>query len=383
MNQFRFLPGWPWMTCALPVMVLLFCGCKEQKQIPPPQVVPVIAAKVAVQTVTNFVQHIGQTLGAKDVEIRARVAGLLESIHFPEGGYVQEGTLLYSIDDRPFKATYQQALAQLTQATTEWQKSRQDTNRFGPLWKRGAISRQQYDDAVATELSRAATVNAAEAAVTNAAIQLGYCQIHAPISGIAGKSELSVGSLVGQAEPTLLTTISKVNPIFVRFSVSEQNYLQWRRQMPANYAAGNGIFELTLADGITVEEKGSLVFGDRDVDPTTGTFLLQVAFPNTNRVVRPGQFARVRFPVEVFPDSITVPQSAVQELQANYNVFVVNGDKAEVRRVTLGPRVGTFYVIKQGLKAGETVVLEGLQKLQNNSLVSVSLTNLPPLANSL
>ncbi|MCC6232285.1 MAG: efflux RND transporter periplasmic adaptor subunit [Verrucomicrobiales bacterium] len=341
---------------------------------------PVIALVVQARDIPSYVQNIGETRGSQDVEIRARVAGFLHSIHFQEGRPVREGDLLYTIDDQPFRANLQQAEALLAQATAAWQKAQRDTNRLGPLKERRAISGQQFDDALAAERSAAASAQAAGAGVSNALIQLGYTRILAPISGVAGKTEVKPGNLVGQGQNTLLTTVSTLDPVHVRFSVSEQEYLGWRRRHPQD-APGQDrerdTFELVLADGVLHPHRGSIVFGDREVDAATGTFLLEASFPNPGNVIRPGQFARVRYAREVFTNSIPVPQRAVQELQATYAVYTVTPEsKAEFRKVTLGPRVGDWYVVTSGLRPGETVVVDGIQKLQNGVPVSALVTNL-------
>ena len=369
------------VLCSLVAASLFFAGCQKAE---PPQVVqalPVVAAEVLVRDATNFLENIGQTLGGNDVEIRARVAGFLESVHFTEGKEVKSNDLLYVIDDRPLTAALNQAKGLLAQANAAWEKSRQDTNRFGPLWEKNAISRQQLDDALAAERAAAANVQAAQASVETAKIQLGYTKIYAPLDGVVGKNEVGVGNLVGQGQSTLLTTISDLNFINVRFSVSEQEYLGFKRKRVEG-GSGVGLFALILADGVLHPHSNSAVFADRQVDPKTGTLLLQVQFPNPEHLVRPGQFARVRFPIEVFPGAVLVPQRCVQEMQANYLVFVVGAErKAEFRKITLGPRLGPFYVVKDGLKAGEQIVVDGIQKLQNGAPMLVTTTNLESLAN--
>jgi membrane fusion protein (multidrug efflux system) len=354
------------------------CGKSKPQQTLPPM--PVIAAEVLVRDTTNYFERIGQTRGAQDVEIRARVAGFLESVNFTEGTLVQSNALLYTIDRRPFAAALAQAEGSLAQVEVVWQKAKNDTNRLGPLWEKNAISRQQYDDALAAERAAAANVQAVKAAADSARIQLDYTEIRSPLEGLVGKTEVKPGNLVGQGSTTLLTTVSGLDPIHVRFSVSEKVYLDWRRNYVSDEhsrQAAQGIFELILADGVIHPHRGSPVFIDREVDPTTGTLLLEVAFPNPERVVRPGQFARVRFPVEVIANALLVPQRAVTELQANYSVYLVGPDnKAEFRKITPGPRIGPFYVIKDGLKAGDKVIVEGIQKLQNGVPIAVTLTNL-------
>lgn len=368
---------------ALACLSLLLAGCQKKEPPKAAFAMPVIAAEVLVRDTTNYFEKIGQTRGSQDVEIRARVAGFLESVNFAEGTLVQSNALLYTIDRRPFEAALAQAEGSLAQVEVAWQKTKNDTNRLGPLWQKNAISRQQYDDALAAERAAAANVRAVNAAAETARIQLGYTEIRAPLEGLVGATEVKPGNLVGQGSTTLLTTVSGLDPVHVRFSVSEKVYLDWRRKHGGgdeqSRRATEGIFELILADGSVHPHRGSVVFADRQVDPTTGTLLLEVAFRNPDRVVRPGQFARVRFPVAVFPNALLVPQRAVTELQATYSVFVVGANNvAEFRKITPGPRIGSFYVVQDGLKPGEKVVVEGIQKLQNGVPLAVTLTNFTP-----
>jgi membrane fusion protein (multidrug efflux system) len=373
----------PWAFAAFASMSVLLAGCQEEETPRAGFAQPVLAAEVLVRDTTNYFENIGQTRGAQDVEIRARVAGFLESINFTEGTLVQSNALLYTIDRRPFVAALAQAEGSLAQVEVAWQKAKNDINRLGPLWEKNAISRQQYDDALAAERAAAANVQAIKAAAETARIQLGYTEIRAPLEGLVGATEVKPGNLVGQGATTLLTTLSSLDPIHVRFSVSEKIYLEWRRKHGGDddqsRRAAEGIFELILADGSVHPQRGSVVFADRQVDPTTGTLLLEVAFPNPDRIVRPGQFARVRFPIEVIPNALLVPQRAVTELQATYSVFVVGAEnKAEFRKVAPGPRIGSLFVIQDGLKPGEKIVVEGIQKVQNGVPLAVTLTNLTP-----
>lgn len=377
-----------WANRVLAAFALLGAICLNGCNKPPPTTptfaMPVVAAPVLVRNQPIYVENIGQTLGAQDVEIRARVAGFLESVNFTEGTFVTNGALLYTIDAAPFRAALAQAQGMLAQAEATWQKSLRDTNRLGPLWEKNAISRQQYDDALAAERAAAANVQAAQAAVETARIQLDYTTIRAPIDGIVGKTEVKAGNLVGQGQATLLTTISSVDPIRVRFSVNERDYLAWRRAHQVGQPgieSAKGIFELVLADGSVHPKRGDMVFADREVDPRTGTLLLEVAFPNPDRIVRPGQFGRVRFPLEMIPNAVLVPQRAVQELQANFSVFVVTPENTvKSRRIEPGPRVGSFFVVRSGLQADDKVVIEGIQKLQDGMPVAVTLTNLAAAA---
>ena len=337
---------------------------------------PVTVAEVLVRDQPIYFEAMGQTLGSQDVEIMARVEGILESIHFREGSTVDEGALLYTIDPRTVESNLEQAKGSQAQAEAALDKAKRDVARLTPLWEKNAISRQMVDDAIAAEGSAAGAVTTAKGAVENMKIQLGYTKIFAPITGLIGKTEVKPGNLVGRGQSTLLTTMSCLDPIHLRFSVSEQDYLTWSRVHAAqgSNAPPKGLVELILVDGTVHPEKGTVVFADRNVDPTTGTLLMEVAFPNPERVLRPGQFGRVRAPIRQIPNALLVPQRAVQELQSTYSVFVVGADnKAEFRKVTLGPSVDNLYVIESGLQPGEKIVIEGGQKLQNNMPVSATL----------
>ena len=357
-------------------VVLLAAGCRDKVVPPAPAPVPVVAAEVMVRDQPVYFEAMGQTRGSQDVEIRARVEGILEAIHFREGAMVEQGALLYTIDPSTLQANLAQAKGNIVQAEAALDKARRDVARLTPLWEKSAISRQSLDDALAAENTSSGAVATAKAAVDSMEIQLGYTEIHAPIAGLIGKTEVKPGNLVGRGQNTLLTTLSALDPIHVRFSISEQEYLAVRHAYPeeGRDAPSAPSFELILADGTVHPHQGAVVFADRNVDPATGTLLLEASFPNPGQVVRPGQFARVRVPVRQVANAILVPQRAVQELQATYSVYVVGADdRAEFRPVKVGARVGNLYLIEAGLQPGERVVIEGGQKLQNNMPVSVTL----------
>jgi membrane fusion protein (multidrug efflux system) len=234
---------------------------------------------------------------------------------------------------------------------------------------KNAISRQEYETAVAVERAAVASVDAAKANADRAQLDLGYTKVVAPESGMVGKTEVYPGTLVGRGDSTLLTRISQIEIIHVRFTIPERDYLFYARRA-AERRAKEGVpeplpFELILSDGSVHPSKGHLVFVDRNVDPQTGTILLEAAFPNPGGIVRPGQYARVRAAVDLKLGAILVPQRAVSELQGIYNVAVVGADDSvEMRMVKPGERIGTLWVVDSGLKAGERVVVEGLQKVR-------------------
>jgi membrane fusion protein (multidrug efflux system) len=346
------------------LLVVSLASCKSEPP-PPPPPPSVKVATVVTRDVPIYVEAIGQTRGNTEIEIRARVEGFLESVNFDEGSFVKKGQLLYTIDPRPFQATLSQSEANLARAQADLARAHQDVARFEPLVKKNAISRQEYETSVALERSQESAVEAAKAQVDSSRIDLGYTKVMSPDDGLIGKTEVHPGTLVGRGTSDLLTRISKIDPIHVRFTIAEKDYLYYAR---AQAQAGEGPappLELVLADGSTHAEKGKIVFIDRNVDPQTGTILLEAAFPNPTQIVRPGQFARVRAAVDIKKGAVLVPQRAVQELQGLYNVAVLKPDDTiDVRVVTAGERIGNLWVIDKGLAPADKVVVEGIQKIR-------------------
>ncbi|HSF14804.1 MAG TPA: efflux RND transporter periplasmic adaptor subunit [Vicinamibacteria bacterium] len=354
------------------VSVLGLSSCKEEAA-PPPPPPAVKVAEVLTRDVPIYVEAIGQTRGNTEIEIRARVEGFLETVDFEEGTFVSKGKLLYTIDPRPFEAALSQSKANQARAEADLARAHQDVVRYEPLVAKNAISRQDYETAVAVERAQEAAVEAARAAVESAEIDLSYTKVIAPDNGLIGKTEVYPGTLVGRSQSTLLTHISKIDPIHVRFTIAERDYLYYARRQEERRAAESAEtpFQLVLADGTVHSQPGRLVFVDRNVDPQTGTILLEASFPNPDRIVRPGQYARVRAAVEMKKGAILVSQRSVQELQGIYNVAVVKpDDTVDIRMVTPAERIGTLWVIDSGLNNGERVVVEGLQKVRPGAQVT-------------
>ena len=354
------------ISVSIPAFVLALASCDPEQEAvaaPPPPEVKVAA--VLQRDVPVSVEAIGETRGNTEIEIRARVEGFLETVDFKEGSMIEKGQLLYTLDPRPFEAALAQAKASVAEAEAQLARTHQDVARYEPLVAKNAISREEYDTAVALEKAASATVDASKALAERAEIDLSYTKVTAPEDGLIGKTEVYPGTLVGRGQSTLLTRISRIDPIHVRFTFSEQDYLEYARRKSEGKNSEGVPFQLVLADGTVHPQPGSLVFVDRTVDPRTGTILVEAAFPNPDHIVRPGQYARVRVQTEIKPAAILVPQGAVQELQGVYSVMVVSGDgKVEQRLVQPGQRVESLWVMDGGLKSGERIVVEGLQRVR-------------------
>ena len=361
-------------AAALTVAGIFTSACQgEQAKVapPPPQV---LVANIQRRDVPIVIELVGQTKGAQDVEIRARVEGFVDSVTFQEGTPVKKGQVLYRIDPKPFEATLANAKADLATWQARYVKTQNDVKRLEPLAAKQAVSQQELDDAVASREAAQAQVEAQNATVSKAQLDLGYTGVVAPINGLAGTTLVRSGALVGRGESTLLTTVSQVDPILFTAGISEAEYLRLARRAEElrRQRGGQPVpVELVLADGSVHPQKGRLDAIERAVDTTTGTLSLQFRFANPNGLIRPGQYGRVRFVLETRKDAMLVPQRAVQELQSLYNVTVVGSDnKLAVKTVTVGPRVGSLWVVEKGLEPGDRVVVEGAQRLKPGTVVT-------------
>lgn len=327
-------------------------------------------------------EWIGTLDGLVNADVRAQVTGYLQRQAYQEGAFVKKGQLLFQIDPRPFQAALDQAQGQLAQAKANLanaeaiqRRTELDVNRYTPLAKEQAASQQDLDNSVQNNLAAKATVETAkaqiqtdEAAVETAKINLGFTQLVSPIDGIVGQATLQVGALVTPSSG-VVTSVSTVNPIKVFFTVSEPQYLDWRRRHPTESsrleADKNLRLQLILADGRTYEHEGTFYFADRQVNVGTGSIQIAGLFPNPENTLRPGGYARVRAVVRTQKDALLVPQRAVTELQGGYQVAVVGADsKISIRPVTLGTSMGSDWVVDSGLNPGDRVVAEGVQKVR-------------------
>jgi RND family efflux transporter MFP subunit len=344
--------------------------------------------KVQQEDVPIYGEWIGTLDGLVNADVRAQVTGYLLKQGYQEGAFVRQGQLLFQIDPRPFQAALDQAQGQLAQARASLAnaqavqgRTQLDVARYTPLAKEQAASQQDLDNAVQNNLAAIATVETAkaqiktyEAAVETAKINLEFTRLVAPIDGIAGQAQLQVGALVTPASG-VVTSVSTVDPIKVYFTASEPQYLAWRKRFPtetSSEAAGKALhLQLILADGSTYAREGTFYFADRQVNESTGAIRLAGLFPNPGNVLRPGGYAKVRAVISTEHDALLVPQRAVSELQGGYQVAVVGSDnKVGIRTVTVSDRVGTQWIIADGLHAGEQVVAEGVQKVRTGALVN-------------
>lgn len=356
------------------VAAALSLAC-EKPAPPPPPPPEVYVTAVAQRDVPVYLELVGQAQGYQDVDIRARVEGYLETVNFQEGSFVKQGDLLYTIDRKPLEAIVAQGTADQATAEARLAKANNDVNRYTPLVTKQAVSKQELDNALAEKDASTSQVAAAKAAVEKATLDLGYTRVTSPISGLIGTTQVKPGNLVGRGESTLLTTISQIDPILFKVGVTEADYLRIsaRRLAGGGKAAGGSAegIELRLADGSRYPQTGRVHTVDRAVDPTTGTLGIQIEFPNSQQILRPGQYGRARILLETKTGALLVPQRAVQELQSIYTVATVDsGNKVAFRTVKVGQKVDSLWVIEDGLKAGEQVVVEGLQRIQDGMTVS-------------
>jgi membrane fusion protein (multidrug efflux system) len=380
------------MLCAL--LTAAWCpGCDRTKQpanaTPPAPVVYV--SSVARRDVPLYLETVGTLDGYVNADIRARVRGYLERQSYDDGAFVKTNQLLFSIEQGEYATAVAAARASLARARAALQRNEALQQRSQALFKSGAVSQQDLDNAIAGAADAAAQVQAADAELKQASLNLSYTQIRSPITGVAGVALVRMGNLVGQDGPTLLTTVSQVDPIRVSFPISERDYVQypeaykhwarrdlaWARKQFSKLAAGGAADDgdpgiaLVLADGSVYRYRGLIVSADRQISASTGTIQLQALIPNPDGVLRPGQYGRVRIRRgQEGQHALIVPEKALLSLQGTYSVAVLGpGNKVQLRRVTLGPSVQGERIVEQGLSEGDRIVVEGVQKLSDGAVV--------------
>ena len=389
-----------WGSASLVVVILLVSvlhlGAKPTTQAPPRPVVEV--APVEQRDVPVYGEWVGTLAGQVNADVKAQVTGYLLRRDYKEGSYVRKGQLLFEIDSRPFQAALDQAKGQLAQAQAQLvqdeaqlataeanqHKSQLDVEKYEPLAKADAVSKQDFDDANQTNLANKAQVQAAVAAIAaakaqiqasqatveTASINLGFTRIVSPIDGIAGIAPAQVGDLVSTSSGPL-TTVSTLDPIRDYFTVSEQEYLALQKRF-SDSNADHWKLQLILADGTTYPHEGEFYFADRQVNQNTGAIQLAALFPNPGNILRPGQYGKVRAVTRMQSNALLIPQAAVTEQQGSYLVAVVGQDgRVAMRPVQVGERTGTMWVIQEGLKPGDRVVVEGQQNLRPGMPVQI------------
>ncbi|HEX6097395.1 MAG TPA: efflux RND transporter periplasmic adaptor subunit [Thermoanaerobaculia bacterium] len=354
------------VVAAALIAAALATACKETEAAKAPAPPPAVVVTAALQQDEPIVREwIGTTEGDVNAEIRPKVDGYLLRRVYTEGSYVRQGQLLFEIDARQTQASLQQARANLAQAEASLAKANRDVARYEPLAAQKAISQQELDNARSSQEAASASVGALRAAVEQARLNASWTRVTAPIDGIAGIAQAQVGNLV--SPQTVLAVVSKLDPVRVSFPMSEQEYLQFQNTP----AIRNAELELVLSDGSVHPQKGRIAMAGRDVNIKTGTITVVGLFPNPGNVLRPGQFAKIRAVTDIRKAAVIVPQRAVNELQGVYQIAVVGtGNVAEVRPVKLGARVGPNWIVEQGVRAGEQVVLEGFSRVKDGQPVT-------------
>jgi membrane fusion protein, multidrug efflux system len=350
-----------WVALAL----IAGCSAKEEKPAPPPlgvTIAPVVQKDVPIRQ-----EWVGTMVGNVDAEIRPKVEGFLLTRLYTEGSYVEKGQPMFQLDKRQAQAAVEQATGNLERARAALSQAQIDVRRFTPLVAQRAVSQAELDKATSSERAASATVDADQAALDNAKLNLGWTTVTSPISGIAGVAKVGIGDLITPV--AVMTTVSTVNPIYVDINIAEQDYMRFQRNKPNQSKQQN--LELILGDGTVYPHRGSVRFVNREVDSRTGTIQVRGEFPNPGNVLRPGQYARIRAVTELRKAAFLIPQQSVSELQGVYQVGVVGSDnKVTIKTVKLGPQFGDMWVVESGLQAGENVIVDGLQRVKTGATVA-------------
>jgi len=341
------------------------CASNQQKPAPPPPGVTVVT--VLQKDVPIYQEWVGTMAGNIDAEIRPKVEGFLLEKLYSEGSFVNKGQPMFHLDQRQSQAAVEEAKGQLERANATLAQADIDVNRYTPLVQQKAVSQAELDKATSMQRAATAQVSAAQAVLENAKLNLSWATVVSPISGIAGIAKVGIGDLM--TPNTIMATVSALNPVYVDFSISEQDYLRFARDR-----TGRGKdLELILGDGTTYPQRGHSLMMNREIDSRTGTIQVRAEFPNSTNILRPGQYARVRAKTEERKAALLIPQRAVAELQGIYQVGVVDSEnKVTIRAVKPGPQFGDMWVIETGLQPGDKVVVDGLQRLRDGMTVAPS-----------
>ena len=361
----------PLLNCVLFVIpILVLSGCWRSQAAPRRPNTEALVASPVQQDVTVHSEWVATLDGYVNADIRPQVSGYIISQKYKEGTVVRKGQVLFEIDPRPFQAALDRTRGELAQAEAQLSKSSIDVERDTPLVAQKAVPREKLDNEIQAKRAAEAAVVSAKAAVERAELDLEWTKVTSLVDGVAGIAEVQMGNLVGPSSH--LTSVSQVDPIKVYFPVSEQEYLRARQISSTGQPLQlfDSLPELILAEGTVFPHKGKILWTDRQVDSNTGTIRLVAAFPNPGNILRPGQYGRVRIQTSTKKQALLVPQSAVKELQGGYQVAVVGADnKATIRSVKVGEKVGAYWVIDHGLKPDDQVVVEGIGKLKEGTVV--------------
>ena len=359
----------------LSILATLILGCSKpvKKEMGP---VPVSAMRVEAVTIPADFEYIGVGESSHIVELRARVEGYLESINYKEGSMVQKGDLMFVLDQRPFIAVVDSAKGTLERQKALLWNAQQVKNRMVPLYKQNAVSQRDLDNAIAEELAASANVQTADADLYKAQLNLGFASISSPVTGLSGQAKYREGSLISPGSENLLTTIYVVDPIWVNFSISESDILKMKKDVQSKKIVWpqnmNFHVEAILSDGTVVPADGYIDFANPALQQSTGTMLIRAILPNPKLLIYPGQFVRAVVKGAIRPSAILVPQTAVQQGEQGIFVYVIQDGKAVSRPVTAGDWYQNYWIIDEGLKTGDVVIVEGVNKVENHSPVTIS-----------
>jgi len=362
--------------CSLFIGFFFFTSCSKPQPAAPAST-SVTAVRVVSQTIPADFQYVGVAESSHIVELRARVEGYLTKIAYPEGSLVHAGDLMFVLDQRPFVASLDMAKGELARQNAVLWNAEQSKNRMVPLYKENAVSQRDYDNAIAEDLAAKANVMTAQANVDQAALNLSFASIQAPVTGMASKAIFREGALISPGPNSLLTNIYVIDPIWVNFSVSEGDIIKARDEREKHLLVYpedmNFTIEIIMADGTIFPAEGVINFTDPAVQQNTGTMLVRSTVANPNGWLRPGQFVRVVVKGAERPSAIIIPQTAVMQGQKGIFVYVVNAEgHAEIRPVTVGDWYHDYWIIQSGLKDGDIVIAEGVNKVRNNAAVSIT-----------
>lgn len=363
------------------ILLTSLLSCKKEVT-PEARPLEIGIIEVLQQDVRLESEYTGQTFGQSDIQINPRVDGVIESLNFKEGTVVTKGELLYTIDPLPFQAKVIQAQGNLAESQARLAKAKSDLDMVEPLAKMNALSQRELVAAKEAYNAALAKMSASAASLDNARIELGYCRITAPVSGLIGISKVRVGDYVRPGATSVLNTISDLGDVRVRFTISEQEFLRIFREYNKENSTLKGIGEsitLKLSDGSMYPQLGKMSFADRQIDPSTGAITFEAAFPNPDKLLRPGQYVKVGVVTDVRKNAIVIPQRAVIEMQGIYQVFVLGANNTvEMKIITPGPSFKDAYVIEDGLKLGDKIAMGGTSLLRNGSVIVPKVSNWQP-----